>query len=145
VGFTPAYEVPILKSKYQRRSIIMSWFLYLISVSWISIGSCAILYTGDTRNTLKSLLSAVNRKVLSGLPLVFGVLMIVAASDSLHPWLVRVLGLLGLIKAVFVFANPKSLYEKAIQWYLESVSDQGYRLAGIITVILGTAVLSWIV
>jgi uncharacterized protein YjeT (DUF2065 family) len=122
----------------------MSWFLYLISVSWISIGSCAILYTDDTRNTLKRLLSAVNRKVLSGLPLVFGVLMIVAASGSLHPWLVRILGLLGLIKAVFVFVNPMSLYEKAVQWYLESVSDQGYRLAGIITVILGTAVLSWI-
>jgi hypothetical protein len=122
----------------------MSWFLYLVSVSWISIGSCAILYTSDTRNTFKKLLSAVNRKVLSGLPLLFGVMMIVAASDSLHPWLVRVLGLLGLIKAVFVLVNPRALYEKAVQWYLESVSDQGYRFTGIITVILGTAVLSWI-
>lgn len=123
----------------------MAWFLYLVSVAWISIGSCAILYTGDTRNSLKRSLSALNRKVLSVLPLAFGVLMIVAASDSLHPWLVRILGLLGLIKGVFILANPMALYEKSIQWYLESVSDQGYRLTGIITIILGTAVLSWIV
>jgi hypothetical protein len=123
----------------------MAWFLYLISVAWISIGSCAILYTGDTRNTLNRMLSTLNRKVLSILPLAFGVLMIVAASDSLHPWLVRILGLLGLIKGAFILTNPMSLYEKSVQWYLESVSDQGYRLTGIITIILGTAVLSWIV
>lgn len=123
----------------------MAWFLYLISVAWISIGSCAILYTGDTRNTLNRMLSAMNRKVLSVLPLAFGVLMMVAASASLHPWLVRILGLLGLTKGVFVLTNPMSLYEKSVQWYLESVSDQGYRLTGIITIILGTALLSWIV
>ena len=123
----------------------MSWFLYLISIAWISIGSCAILYTGDSRNTLKRSLSAMNRKVLSVLPLAFGVLMIVAASDSLHPWLIRILGLLGLIKGVFIIANPMALYEKSVQWFLESVSDQAYRLTGILTIILGTAILSWIV
>lgn len=123
----------------------MAWFLYFISVAWISSGSCAILYTSETRDTLKRSLSALNRKVLSVLPLAFGVLMIVAASDSLHPWLVRILGLLGLIKGVIVLTNPMTLYEKSVQWYLDSVSDQGYRLTGIITIILGTAVLSWIV
>ena len=71
--------------------------------------------------------------------------MILAAADSLHPWLVRMLGLLGLIKGVLVIANPMALYDKSVKWYLESVSDQGYRLTGIILIILGTAVLSWIV
>ena len=123
----------------------MSWFLYLISVVWISIGSCAILYTNDSRNTLKRSLSAVNRKVLSVLPFAFGVLMIVAASSSLHPWLVRILGVLGLIKGMLVIANPMALYEKSVQWFIESVSDQGYRLTGIISIILGTAILSWII
>ena len=122
----------------------MSWFLYLVSVAWISMGSCAILYTSETRDILKRSLSAFNRKVLSILPLAFGVLMILAASDSLHPWMVRILGLFGLIKGVIVIANPMSLYEKSIQWFLESVSDQGYRFTGIITIILGTAILSWI-
>ena len=123
----------------------MSWFLYIISIAWISMGSCAILYTSDTRNTLNRSLSALNRKVLSVLPLAFGVLMIVAASGTLHPWLVRILGLLGLIKGVVVLANPMGLYDKSVKWFLESVSDQGFRLTGIITIILGTAVLSWII
>ncbi len=123
----------------------MSWFLYIISIAWISMGSCAILYTSDTRNTLNRSLSALNRKVLSVLPLAFGVLMIVAASATLHPWLVRILGILGLIKGVVVLANPMGLYDKSVKWFLESVSDQGFRLTGIITIILGTAVLSWII
>ena len=123
----------------------MSWFLYLVSFVWISIGSFAILYTDDSRNTLKRSLSAMNRKVLSVLPLAFGILMILAGSGSLHPWLIRLLGLLSLIKGIFIIINPMSLYEKSTQWYLESVSNQGYRLTGIITIILGTAILSWIV
>jgi hypothetical protein len=123
----------------------MSWFLYLISLAWIAFGSCAILYSNETRSTMKRSLTAVNRKVLSILPLAFGVMMILAAADSLHPWLIRLLGLLGLIKGVLVIANPMALYEKSVQWYLESVSDQGYRLTGIIMILLGTAVLSWIV
>jgi hypothetical protein len=139
------FEGQISKFKYQRRSIIMSWFLYIISIAWISMGSCAILYTSDTRNTLNRSLSALNRKVLSVLPLAFGVLMIVAASGTLHPWLVRTLGFLGLIKGVVVLANPMTLYDKSVKWFLESVSDQGFRLTGIITIILGTAVLSWII
>ena len=145
--FAPACEDPIQYSifDYERRSLIMTWFLYLISIAWISIGSCAVLYTSETRNALKRILSAFNRKVLSILLLAFGVLMILAASDSLHPWLVRVLGLLGLIKGAFVLSNPAALYDKSVHWYLESVTDQGYRLTGIITIIFGTAILSWIV
>jgi uncharacterized protein YjeT (DUF2065 family) len=122
----------------------MAWFLYLISVVCISYGSCTILYTSETRNTSKKLLTPINRIALSTLPLAFGVLMIIAASASLHPWLVRLLGLVGLMKGIFIFVNPNGMYDKSLHWFFESVSDQGYRLMGIVTVILGTAILSWI-
>jgi uncharacterized protein YjeT (DUF2065 family) len=122
----------------------MTWFLYLISGAMIAIGACAILYTGETRDTLKPL-SSMNRIALSTLPVAFGVLMIISASACLHPWLIRFLGLLGVAKGVFIFMNPKGMYQKTLQWYFESVSDQGHRLMGMISVILGTAVLSWIV
>ena len=123
----------------------MAWFLYLLSAAWISIGSCAILYTAETRNTFKALLSNTNRKALSAFPFVAGILLIISASASIYPWLIRLFGLIGLIKGGFVFVNPNGMYDKIVQWYLESVSEQGYRLFGIITVILGTAVLSWII
>ncbi len=123
----------------------MAWFLYLLSAAWISIGSCAILYTAETRNTLKAFLSHTNRKALSALPFVAGILLIISASASTYPWLIRLFGLIGLMKGGFVFVNPDGIYDRIVQWFLEYVSDQGYRLFGIITVILGTAVLSWII
>ena len=123
----------------------MAWFLYLLSAAWISIGSCAILYTAETRNTFKTLLTNTNRKVLCALPFGAGILLIISASASAYPWLLRLFGLIGLIKGGLIYVNPNGLYDKIIQWYLDSVSDQGNRLFGIITVILGTAVLSWII
>lgn len=122
----------------------MAWFLYLISAAWIAIGSCAILYTTETRNTFRNFISTTHHKVLAVLPFVMGVLLIISASAGTHPWLIGILGCIGLIKGGFVFLNPNGLYDKIIQWYMGSVSDIGYRLIGIITVILGTAVLSWI-
>jgi hypothetical protein len=132
------------KPNSKSRSVTMAWFLYIISVVCISFGSCSILYTSETRNTSKKLLSSMNRIALSTLPLAVGILMIVSASASAHPWLVRVLGFIGLIKGVLVIANPNGMFDKALHWCFESVSDQGYRLMGIVTVILGTAILSWI-
>jgi uncharacterized protein YjeT (DUF2065 family) len=122
----------------------MAWFLYFISVVWISTGACIILYTSETRNTCKKLLPSINRIVLSALPSALGVLLIISASASIHPWLVRFLGLIGLIKGGIMVLNPKGMYAKILPWCLDSLSDQGFRLIGIITVILGTAVLSWI-
>ncbi len=122
----------------------MAWFLYLISAAWIAIGSCAVLYTVETRNLCKEFLDATNRKVLSALPFIAGLFFIISASASIYPWLIGFFGLIGLLKGVFVFINPNGFYDKMIQWFFQSVSNQGLRLFGIITVILGTAVLSWI-
>jgi uncharacterized protein YjeT (DUF2065 family) len=51
---------------------------------------------------------------------------------------------MGVIKGVAFFIIPKDSYEKLMDWYLNSLSDQSYRLSGILGIILGTAVLSWI-
>ena len=123
----------------------MAWFLYLISAAWIAIGACAILYTAETRDTFKGLLNNAPHKVLAAVPFVIGILLIISASSSIYPWLIGFFGLIGLLKGVFVFLNPNGLYDKIIHWYLEVVSETGHRLVGIIAIILGTAVLSWII
>ncbi len=122
----------------------MTWFLYLISIVWIAAGSCFILYTSETRKTSKEMLSKFNPKVLAFLPFAVGILLVISASASNHPAMLRILGALAMIKGVFIFLNPENLYNKSIEWYLESLSDQAHRFAGILIVILGTAVLSWI-
>ena len=123
----------------------MAWFLYLLGAAWISIGSCAILYTTETRDAFNTILSNTNRKVLSAVPFAAGLLLLVSASACTYPWLIRLFGIMGLLKGVFIYVNPNDLYTKTIQWHQQSATEQVYRLFGIITIILGTAVLSWIV
>ena len=122
----------------------MKLFLYVISLVWIAIGSWAILYTIESRKVVKSIVKDTDRKILSVLPVIVGLLLLFSASASNNSWFIRLLGIMAVIKGVFIFLNPKNLYDEVISWYLNSVSDQTYRLFGIITIILGTAVLSWI-
>jgi uncharacterized protein YjeT (DUF2065 family) len=51
---------------------------------------------------------------------------------------------MGIIKGGIVFFIPKNLYDEMTNWYLNSVSDQTHRFLGIVSIIIGTAVLSWI-
>jgi hypothetical protein len=36
------------------------------------------------------------------------------------------------------------MYDKFMDWYLISLSDQTYKLSGILSIISGAAILSWI-
>jgi uncharacterized protein YjeT (DUF2065 family) len=47
-------------------------------------------------------------------------------------------------KGLFIFINPRGFYDKFSDWYFGSSSDQTHRLFGILAIILGTAILSWI-
>ena len=122
----------------------MKWFLYAISLFYISIGCCSILYTDETKKFVRSIFIDLDQKILSALPFIFGILFIFSASATRIPWLIRLIGLMGIIEGVVFFLIPKDLYDKFMDWYLNSLSDQTYRLSGILGIIFGTAVLSWI-
>ena len=122
----------------------MKWFLYAISLIWITFGSCGILYTGETRNVFKTILEGTDRRLLSVLPFIAGILFLFSASACRYPWFIRFFGLMALIKGAFVLWNPNDLYDHLTDWYLNSASNQFHRLWGIIALILGAAVLSWI-
>ena len=122
----------------------MKWFLYAISLIWISIGCCFIFYTNETKNIIRSLIKTIDQKILSILPFVFGILFLFSASASRNPWFIRLIGFIGITKGLLIFINPKGCYDKFSEWYLNSLSDQTHRFYGIFAIILGTAVLSWI-
>ena len=122
----------------------MKWFLYAISLIGISIGCCSILYTDETRKFVRSIFNNIDQKILSALPFILGILFILSASATCIPWFIRVIGLMAVIEGVVFFLIPKDLYDKFMDWYLNSLSDQTYRLSGILGIILGTAFLSWI-
>jgi len=122
----------------------MKWFLYAISLIWIFVGCCTILYTHETRNVAKNIIKGINYKILSILPFIFGILFLISASATCRPWFIRIIGFLGMAKGLFIFINPKGFYDKFSDWYLNSLSDQTHRFFGIFAIILGTAILSWI-
>ena len=122
----------------------MKWFLYAISLFCVTIGCCTILYTNESRNVLRNIFNKIDRKILSAFEAIMGILLVVSATASHHSWLIRLIGFMAVIEGGIIFFIPKNLYDELIDWYLNSASDQIYRLFGIVTLILGTAVLSWI-
>ena len=122
----------------------MKWFLYAFSFIWISFGTGLIIYTRESKRMIKRLVTDLDRRILSALPAIFGFFLIIAASESRHSWFIRLIGILAVLKGGFIFWNPQNLYDKTLDWYLNSVSDQTFRFFGIITLILGTVILSWI-
>ncbi len=123
----------------------MKYVLYLLGFSWIAIGAITILYTDAFKTWMQRLVTQTDRKILSVPPGVVGVLLIISASASGHAWFLGIIGFLGLGKSVFIYLNPGEMYDKLIKWYLDSVSDQGIRFSGIVGLILGTVIVSWIV
>jgi uncharacterized protein YjeT (DUF2065 family) len=93
---------------------------------------------------VRSIFNNIDQKILSALPFVLGNLFILSAPATRIPWLIRVIGLMAFIEGVVFFLIPKDLYDKFMDWYLNSLSDQTYRLSGILGIILGIAFLSWI-
>ncbi len=121
----------------------MSLFLYLISLLWIAAGVCYILYTEKTRAQVVRFMGA-NIMILAGVTALIGLLLFLSAGASEHGWLIRILGLLVIAKGAVIFLNPAGLRDKMFDWYLNRTSAQTDRLYGIIMVVLGTALLSWI-
>ncbi len=122
----------------------MKLFLYAVSLFCITIGCCTILYANESRNVLRNIFNKIDRKILSAFEAIMGILLVVSATASHHSWLIRLIGFMAVIEGGIIFFIPKNLYDELIDWYLNSASDQTYRLFGIVTLILGTAVLSWI-
>jgi hypothetical protein len=122
----------------------MKVIVYLLGFGTIAISSFLILYTRETVSTVKGWFQTYPLKYLSALPAVFGVLFLISASATTHPWVFRILALLAFCEAVVAFTNPQKIYSRMLDWYFEKVSGQTNRLFGVIGIIIGTVILTWI-
>jgi uncharacterized protein YjeT (DUF2065 family) len=122
----------------------MKGFLYVISFLCIAMGCCTILYTDETRRFVKSIFNEIDRKFISAFELIMGILLLISATASRQAWFIRLFGLLAIIEGAVIFLIPKNLYDELMDWYLNSASNQTYRLFGILSLVFGTAILSWI-
>ncbi len=123
----------------------MKYVVYVLGLMWIAAGSCLILYTESSKEWAKRLFTQMDPKKLALLPGVFGLLLIISSGSTGHAVFVGVIGILSLAKALLIFFNPGGLYSSIVGRYPENISDQAHRLSGIIGLILGTVIISWII
>jgi uncharacterized protein YjeT (DUF2065 family) len=121
----------------------MKYVIYLLGFLWIAAGAIAILYPDDYKGFLKGLLNQLDRIYLAMIPAIFGLLLLFAASSTSHGWFIGLIGVLGIVKGVLIYFNPGGIFKISEKW-LEGLSEQGYRLIGIIALVLGTVIISWI-
>ena len=122
----------------------MEAIIYILGFAYIAIGSALVLYARGVVDAVKKMYQALPLKFLAAFPAVFGLLFLISATATIYPWFFRIIGLLGIGKAVVIFTNPSNLYSRLLDWYFGNVSDQAQRLFGIICLIFGTAIITWI-
>ncbi len=120
----------------------MKVIVYLLGLGLIAVSSVLILYTRETLAALKDLYQSYPLKYLAAIPLVVGILFLIAASATCSPWIFRLIGLLAFCEAVVAFTNPDQLYSKLLDWYFDKISLQTHQLFGIIGIIFGTVILT---
>jgi len=110
------------------------------SNTWVSLTVGTKDFSADGCPIIKT----TNLKIIAVLPFTAGILLLLRSSASHYPWFIRLIGIFAIIKGAFIFSNPNEIANKLNDWYLNSLSDQTFRLFGIIAILLGSAVFSWV-
>jgi hypothetical protein len=121
----------------------MKWFLYGLALFWIAAGTFFILYTEESRRFLGNAVGKMNPKLLGFIPMVVGILLILAAKVSGAFWFILILGILAIGKGVYFLLGPRGQVKALFDWWFKSAQDRTYRFWGIIIVLLGVVLLSW--
>jgi uncharacterized protein YjeT (DUF2065 family) len=119
----------------------MTALLYIISVIWIAAGVFLILYTERYREFSKKMFPTDKLKVWAVVPLFFGVVLVLGAFFEREVfWIAFILGLLALLKGIYLIVGPPAQVKKLLDWWFEKASDRIIRLSGLIIFFLGSAI-----
>lgn len=122
----------------------MKWFLYFMSIYFIVVGIILILYTDWLRKLLQKMLKSVNLRWLFPLPLIFGVLFILSRDLIFHPWFIIAIGILVIGKGIYFLLSPKKQFDTLLNWWINKAQDITFRFWGLIILVLGITLFSWI-
>jgi uncharacterized protein YjeT (DUF2065 family) len=87
-----------------------------------------------------------NIKWMSVIPLVFGLLLIVGAFYYREMlWLALTLGVVAVAKGVLVILWPEQRIRGIVAWWVSRAGEGTFRLLGLVTVVLGSALLSYLI
>ena len=121
----------------------MIWYLYLVAFIFIAKGSFLVLYTDQALELGEAVLEKGNHRLWGMAGAVFGILLSIASFWSGVVWFLFLLGLLLAGLGLFVFIGEEEKVQPLLKTWT-SMSSAGLRLWGLILVVTGTAILSWI-
>jgi uncharacterized protein YjeT (DUF2065 family) len=120
--------------------------LCIVSILCIVERTFSIIYTEGASKFLEKLVFRMNMKMLAILPLIFGLILMVGAFYCREMfWLAFILGLLAVIKGVYLLVAPLKQIKGLFEWWFHKASEETIRLMGLIAIILGSAILSYLV
>ncbi len=123
----------------------MAWFLYFISIVYIAWGCCFILAPMESKENMRLITERGERRIWATIAIIAGVLFLLSFNASSHPAIIILVGIIAIVKGALFFVNPGGLYEKALKWFYGDLTEQAYRIYGIVALILGTVIFCWTV
>ncbi|MGD8352648.1 MAG: hypothetical protein PVJ01_00670 [Pseudomonadota bacterium] len=121
----------------------MVWFLYFVAVAFIAKGSYLVLYTEKALELGEAVLVKGNFRLWGIAGAAFGILLSIASFWSGVVWFLFLLGLMLAGMGAFVFLGEETKVQPLLRTWT-SMSETGLRMWGLILVVTGTAILSWI-
>jgi hypothetical protein len=121
----------------------MVWFLYIVALLFIVKGSFLVLHTEKAIEYGEAILEKGSHRVWGVVGAVFGILLSIASFWSGVVWFLFLLGLMFAGIGIFMFLGEEEKVQPLLRTW-SSLSGTGLRMWGLILVVTGTAILSWI-
>ena len=118
---------------------LLKIFMLIIGVGWMIVGILMVFATGMAKEKiLKKILNA-KIKSVGIVPIIAGVILLLAARDNEYTLFVGLLGILAIIKGIMCIVATEKM-EKIRDWWLKA-DDKVYKISGALVVIMGLIVL----
>ncbi|MFO8165647.1 MAG: hypothetical protein R6T98_14090 [Desulfatiglandales bacterium] len=121
----------------------MNIALYVVAILWIVIGVFVILYTERAMKILRKLFFIKSVRILSGIPIIFGLVLIIGAFVCTQVFFLSLtLGILALLKGLYLIVGPIAQIKHLMDWWFNKTSESYIRLGGLILFVLGIAMIT---
>lgn len=113
----------------------MEAFLWIIALAWMLIGLLLLITPRYAKKILRYFAKA-PKLCIGLLPVVIGILLLIAAPISNWYWYIAILGMMGIIKGLFFIITSKRFLKTTIDWWANQ-SLSLYRFWGIVVFVMG--------
>lgn len=119
---------------------LLTLLLYIFGILYIILGTLMLFVPDIVKKQMIAKLKKIPIKKLSIIPLIVGVLLLLASAYNRYWLVVVILGILALAKGIMGIVATEKM-EKMHDWFIEKADKNVYRICGVIVIILGSIVL----